>query len=430
MIEFTISLKVLQGLAGASSANNQKQQAAQAAVHIQRGERCLMFAAQSGQLTVLHRLDDKSNHLHEVCWTDDEERTISLPLRMIKGELEKLPKYVVVSVSHTRVDITPVGSDGTKGCYCERWRVPVQQTLFPDLTKLPAPTPEDLKSIQVQRLDMAVMEMLQKTAKKLGSGIKQPTLTHYGSHDSCSIGVRYGDLPNFYAVVKAFPADMMQCEPPAWLIYREQLPYSNTTISDIFFRTVSEAEKAEREADAEPEPEKKKRGRKPKAVDPAQTAMPVSGDTPGAETPEKPAPADAGDDLPASEQVHPLNGGSSPTQGDGDAGDVEDFEVPDVVDIVDGVDVVDTASVVDADAQRIVPDDDDDSILFTLRFEDGESITWTLRTISLCPGLPDMLSRLKAENLTSLRMEAEEYGFGGLAEAVEVELAARKAVEA
>ncbi|MHB9026956.1 MAG: hypothetical protein ACYC7E_22705 [Armatimonadota bacterium] len=278
MIEFTCSLNVLLGLASASSANGVKQRSANAAVHIRRGERCLQFAAQNGRLTVLHQIADKSDALPEVCWTDEEESIVSLPLRTIAKELQGLPKMVVVSIGYTRCEITPVKGDKAKGAWCERWRVPTQHTLFPDLTRLPKPSPNDLRLGQGMTPDLATIALLQKTAKKLGAGSTQPTFSFFGETSVESIGVKFPDLTGFYAVMKALPYDTMDCEPPAWLVDRDALP-GVSSLSSVFFRTLSEAEKAEREAEAEPPKETKKRGRKPKAM-PGQTVL-------GAPTPEE-----------------------------------------------------------------------------------------------------------------------------------------------
>ncbi|MHB9110420.1 MAG: hypothetical protein ACYDCO_25490 [Armatimonadota bacterium] len=271
MIEFTCSLNALLGMAGASSANGVKQRSANAAVHIRRGERCLQFAAQNGRLTILHQIADKSDALPEVCWTDEEESIVSLPLRTIAKELQGLPKMVVVSIGYTRCEITPVKGDKAKGAWCERWRVPAQHTLFPDLTRLPKPSPEDLRLGQGMTPDLATIALLQKAAKKLGAGSTQPKFSFFGQSAVESIGVKFPDLSGFYAVMKALPYDAMDCEPPAWLVDRDALP-GVSSLSSVFFRTLSEAEKAEREAEAEPPKEKKKRGRKPKET-PGQTVL-------------------------------------------------------------------------------------------------------------------------------------------------------------
>ena len=271
MIEFTCSLNALLGMAGASSSNGIKQQAANAAVHIQRGDKCLQFAAQNGRLTVLFRAMEKTDRLKEVCWTDDEERVVSVPLRMILGELEKMPKTVIVRVEYTRCTITPQSSDGASGSWCPRWRVPTQRTLFPDLTRLPKPSPDDLQRAQGMTPDLATIALLMKTAKKLGAGSMQPPCSFFGEAAVESIGVRFPDLPGFYAVMKALPYDTIDCAPPAWLLDSEALP-GVSSLAHIFFRHLSEAERQEREAEAEPPKEKKKRGRKAKAQ-PGQTVL-------------------------------------------------------------------------------------------------------------------------------------------------------------
>jgi hypothetical protein len=256
-------------MAGLSSSNGVKREAANAAVHIQRVDRSLQFAAQNGKLTGLLSIDQGTDRLKEVCWTNDEESIVSIPLRMVMDELQKLSKNVVVNISYTRCTITPVGSDGSSGIWCPRWRVPVQHTLFPDMTRLPQPTMDDLTSIQHLALDMDVLKLMHKAAKLLGSGCMQPQFALYGE----AIGVRYGDLPDFWMVIKALKGDAMRCVPPSWVLDSQNLP-GTASLSSILFRQISEAEKSEQEADelAEETGKKKRKPAKSKKASQAERA--------------------------------------------------------------------------------------------------------------------------------------------------------------